>query len=159
MGYQVRVEPSGKTFEVVGGDSLLEAALRAGLPFAYGCSNGHCGQCRARLLAGRVETVRHHDFSFGEAETLAGAILCCAVTAASDLVLEAGEAAGVDQIRPQSLATRLHEVERVDDALALVTLRTPRSQRFRFVAGQRARLSAPGLPPLELGIASCPCDE
>ena len=38
-------------------------------------------------------------------------------------------------------------------------MRPPRSQRLRFLSGQHATLTADGLPPLELAIASCPCEE
>lgn len=158
MPHRVRVEPSGHEFVVEGGDTLLEAALRAGLALGYGCSNGNCGQCRARLVDGAVTRIRHHDFTFGEAELLAGAILPCSVTPASDLVIEAGEAATAGEIPLQTIACQLQEVQRLDDDLAAVSLRPPRSQRLRFLAGQRATLTAPGLPPLELAIASCPCE-
>jgi CDP-4-dehydro-6-deoxyglucose reductase len=159
MSHRVRIEPSGREFDVEGGDTLLEAALRAGLALGYGCSNGNCGQCRARLLSGSVHRVRHHDFVFGEAEVLAGAILPCSVAPEGDLVIEAGDAETADQIPLQRVTAQLHEVRPLGDDLAAVTLRPPRSQRLRFLAGQRATLSAGGLPPLELGIASCPCEE
>ncbi|RLA35780.1 MAG: flavodoxin oxidoreductase [Gammaproteobacteria bacterium] len=159
MTHRVRIEPSGREFDVEGDDTLLEGALRAGLALDYGCGNGNCGQCRARLLAGEVRRTRHHDFTFGEAELLDGAILACAVAPASDIVIEAGEADSVTQIPQQRVTTRLLEVRTLSDELAAVSLRPPRSQRLRFLAGQHATLTAGDLPPLELGIASCPCEE
>ncbi|NNF96749.1 MAG: ferredoxin, partial [Halobacteria archaeon] len=38
-------------------------------------------------------------------------------------------------------------------------LRTPRTERLRFLAGQRAILSTVGVEPVEYHIASCPCDD
>ena len=159
MTHRVRIEPSGHEFDVEGEDTLLEGALRAGLALDYGCGNGNCGQCRARLLAGEVRRARHHDFTFGEADLLGGAILACAVAPASDIVIEAGEADSVKQIPQQRISAQLLEVRPLGEKLAAVSLRPPRSQRLRFLAGQRATLSAAGLPPLELAIASCPCEE
>lgn len=159
MPHRVRIEPSGHEFVVEGDDTLLEAALRAGLALGYGCNNGNCGQCRARLLEGEVRQIHHHDFVLGEADRLAGAILACSVAPVSDLVIEAGEADSAAQIPLQRVTTQLQEVRLLDDDLAALSLRPPRSQRLRFLAGQRATLSADGLPPLELSIASCPCEE
>ncbi len=159
MTHRVRIEPSGHEFDVEGDDTLLEGALRAGLALDYGCGNGNCGQCRARLLTGEVRRTRHHDFTFGEADLIGGAILACAVAPASDIVIEAGEADSVKQIPQQRITAQLLEVQPLGEELAAVSLRPPRSQRLRFLAGQRATLSAAGLPPLELAIASCPCEE
>ena len=159
MPHRVRIEPSGHEFVVEGDDTLLEAALRAGLALGYGCNNGNCGQCRARLLEGEVRQTRHHDFVLGEADRLAGAILACSVTPASDLVVKAGEADSAAQIPLQRVTAQLQEVRALGDDLAALSLRPPRSQRLRFLAGQRATLTAEGLPPLELAIASCPCEE
>ncbi len=158
MGHRVRIVPSGHEFEVEGDDTLLEGALRAGLALDYGCGNGNCGQCRARLLSGEVRRTRHHDYTFGEAELLGGAILACAMAPASDVVIEAGEAGSVEQIPQQRITAQLQEVRPLADDLAAVVLRLPRSQRLRFLAGQRATLSVDALPPVELGIASCPCE-
>ena len=36
-------------------DSLLRAALRAGIGFPHECSVGGCGACRFELLGGEVE--------------------------------------------------------------------------------------------------------
>jgi len=53
MTAQVKVQPSGNEFFVEGNDTLLEAALRAGLSLGYGCSNGNCGLCKCKVLAGQ----------------------------------------------------------------------------------------------------------
>jgi len=159
MTHRVRIEPSGHEFVVEGGDTLLEGALRAGLALDYGCNNGLCGQCRVRLLVGEVRRIRQPEFTFGEAERLAGAILACSVAPLGDVVIEAGEAASVAQIPDQRISTQLLDVRSLGPDLAAVSLRSPRSQRLRFLAGQRATLTAAGLPPLELAIASCPCEE
>ena len=52
MSAHVTIKPSGHEFFVEGNDTLLEAALRAGVSLNYGCSNGNCGECRARLVSG-----------------------------------------------------------------------------------------------------------
>lgn len=157
MSARVVVRPSGHEFYVEGNDTILEAALKAGIPLDYGCSNGNCGECRVRLLSGQVSKTRPHDYPLGEAERAAGAILMCSYTAVTDLVIEAG-VAGADDIPEQTIPTRVKAVERLADDLLALHLTTPRSQRLRFLAGQRVRLVAAGLEG-EYAIASCPCED
>ncbi|MCS6787356.1 MAG: 2Fe-2S iron-sulfur cluster-binding protein [Thiobacillaceae bacterium] len=157
VSVQVKVLPSGHEFFVEGSDTILEAALRAGIPLNYGCSNGNCGECRARLVAGEVKKVHPHDYVLKEADKAQGAFLMCSYTAVSDIVIEAA-VAGAQDIPHQVIATRVKAVELLDERLAALHLTTPRSQRLRFLAGQRVRLKADGVEG-EYYLASCPCED
>ncbi|HWO70088.1 MAG TPA: 2Fe-2S iron-sulfur cluster-binding protein [Actinomycetota bacterium] len=53
----VRVVGDG-VVECAEGDTVLRAALRAGLGFPYACNTGSCGTCRFQLLEGAVEHLR-----------------------------------------------------------------------------------------------------
>ncbi|MDP3123887.1 MAG: 2Fe-2S iron-sulfur cluster-binding protein, partial [Thiobacillus sp.] len=68
MSAHVTIQPSGHEFFVDGNDTLLEAALRNGVSLNYGCSNGNCGDCKARLLSGEVKKVHAHDYVLKQAE-------------------------------------------------------------------------------------------
>jgi 2Fe-2S ferredoxin len=51
--HHVRFEPSQRQVEVPAGTSLLDAALRAGLPIARSCgADGVCAKCALRVVAG-----------------------------------------------------------------------------------------------------------
>ena len=63
MAAHVQLRPSGHEFFVEGADTLLEAALRAGHALNYGCSNGKCGQCKARVVSGELLKVRSHEYA------------------------------------------------------------------------------------------------
>jgi len=157
MSAQVTIQPSGHEFTVEGNDTLLEAALRAGVSLNYGCSNGNCGECRARLISGEVKKVHAHDYVLSQAEKDAGVILMCSCAAVNDVVIEAG-VAGAQDIPEQQLATRVKSVEVFNPQVAALHLQAPRSQRLHFLAGQSVRLSAQGISG-EYAIASCPCEE
>lgn len=156
---RVELSPSGKTFQVEGNDSLLEAALSAGLRLNYGCSNGNCGLCRARLVAGQVKTIRHSDFRFSDADRAQDFFLMCASGPESDLVIEAQEAASDADIPHQRVLTKLKQVTPLSETVSQVHLQTPRSHRLRFLAGQSLRLTDPNGAAMTLPIASCPCDD
>ena len=164
MTAQATVIPSGHEFFVEGADSILEAGLRGGLALNYGCSNGNCGLCKMRLVSGETRKIRHHDYTLSEAEKGIGYVLGCCHTAVSDVVLEADEAKGTADIPTQTIPIRLKRVERlnIDQANAevlIVSTRTPRTNRLRFLAGQRATLSVDQVGSAFYPIASCPCDD
>jgi CDP-4-dehydro-6-deoxyglucose reductase, E3 len=157
MSAHVTIQPSGHEFFVESNDTLLEAALRAGVSLNYGCSNGNCGECRARLISGEVKKVHAHDYVLSQAEKDAGVFLLCSCAAVNDVVIEAN-VAGAQDIQMQQLAAKIKSVEVFNPQVAALHLLAPRSQRLRFLAGQSIRLSAHGVSG-HYAIASCPCEE
>ena len=159
MAAQVRILPSGHEFLIEGSDSILEAGLRSGLALDYGCSNGNCGKCKAKVVSGQVKKIAPHDFVLSETEKGLGYILACCNTAVTDIVLEAEEAFGSHDIPRQTLEVRVKKVEPLNDRLLVLHAKTPRTCRLRFLAGQYLSLQLDDLPPREYSIASCPCDD
>ena len=158
MTAKVKLLPSGHEFPVEPGESLLDAALRAGLSVRYSCNSGSCGECRARLLSGTLGDTLHHDYVFNERERVDGQFLLCRASAASDLVIEAVEARGAADVPVQTLTTQVHKLLRLSEDVMELHLRTPRSQTLWFLAGQHVRLNVPGIAPRHKSIASCPCN-
>jgi ferredoxin-NADP reductase/fatty acid desaturase len=58
-----------------GEESVLEAALRAGLDAPYACMGGACGTCRARVVRGTGEM--ELNYALDDAEVAAGYVLTC----------------------------------------------------------------------------------
>jgi CDP-4-dehydro-6-deoxyglucose reductase len=159
MAAHVTLRPGGSEFFVEGNETLLEAALRAGVPMNYGCSGGNCGLCKARVLSGQVKKVRHHDYVIPEAEKERGYALLCSCTAVTDVELEADVAGGVQDIPLQQIATKVKAIEPLSQEVALLHLQTPRTSRLRFLAGQSLTPTLGQALTAELPIASCPCDD
>ncbi|MBI4808984.1 MAG: 2Fe-2S iron-sulfur cluster binding domain-containing protein [Nitrosomonadales bacterium] len=159
MTAQVTVLPSKHDFLVEGHDTLLEAAMRSGIPLNYGCSGGNCGLCKARVLSGEVKKTRQHDFIISEAEKQRGYILLCSNTAVSDVVIEAPVAGSVQDIPFQQIDAHVKTTGHINDDMILLHLQTPRTQRLRFLAGQSVTLRVGQSYSMELPIASCPCDD
>jgi len=159
MSAHVVLHPSRHEFFVEGNDSILDAALRAGIPLNFGCSSGSCGLCKARVVAGQVQKIRHHDYQLSEMERIQGYCLLCSHTPVSDLVIEALEAGGPADIPEQQIAARVKTAAPLTDRVMLLHLQTPRSSRLRFLAGQSVTLGFPAGGEAILPIASCPCDD
>ena len=82
----------GTYFGVNSGETVLEAALRAGVTIPYSCRSGTCRTCIARVVSGCIE----HDPDYAdellidEDEVAAGYRLLCSSLAYADSLLELG---------------------------------------------------------------------
>jgi CDP-4-dehydro-6-deoxyglucose reductase len=159
MSAHVTVLPGKQEFLVEGQDTLLDAAIRAGIPLSYGCSGGNCGLCKARLVSGKVMKTRHHDYVIPEAEKERGIILLCSNTPVGDTVIEATAADSVQDIPFQQINAKVKALTPLSEDYMLLHLETPRSQRLRFLAGQGVNLQLSNAYSADLPIASCPCDD
>lgn len=165
MSAHVTFKPSGREFIVEGSETLLKAALRAGLTPNFGCGTGICGSCKARIVAGEARATAPSDYRFSEAEKAQNHVLMCVSTAFSpELVLELLEACTPEDIPEQHIAAKVRSIEALSDEVMRLHLQTPRSNRLRFLAGQRAALGIrTGVASeadvyAEYPLASCPCD-
>lgn len=166
MSAHVTVKPSGREFFVEGSETLLKAALRAGLSPNYGCGNGNCGLCKARVVAGETRAVTPADYRFSEAEKAQNHVLMCSCTAlGSELVLEVLEAGAPEDIPEQRIVAKVRRIDSLSPDIIGLHLQTPRSNRLRFLAGQRVTLGIrAGVADSsdvhgEYPVASCPCDD
>jgi CDP-4-dehydro-6-deoxyglucose reductase len=157
MSAHVTIQPSGHEFFVEGNDTLLEAALRNGISLNYGCSNGNCGDCRARVVSGEVKKVHAHDYVLKQAEKDAGVVLLCSYAPVNDVVIEAN-VAGARDIPVQQLTAKVKSVEVFNPQMAALHILAPRSQRLRFLGGQNIRVGFGGVSG-RYAIASCPCED
>jgi len=87
MSYRVHVLETGESFEVPAGETVLSAALNAGVALAHDCQLGGCGTCRVKLIEGQV-TYAEPPFALTPEEESAGYALACQAQALSDLVIQ-----------------------------------------------------------------------
>lgn len=159
MAAHVTVLPSGNDFFIDGPDTILEGALRAGVPLNYGCSGGNCGLCKAKVITGQVKKTRFHDYVRTETDKREGLFLMCSNTAVTDVVIEAAVAGGVQDIPFQQIAATVKLITPLTQDMVLLHLQTPRTNRLRFLAGQSVNLILGKSLHAVLPAASCPCDD
>jgi ferredoxin len=89
IAHVVRLEPAGQTFVIEPGQTIIEAALLAGIDMARSCRNGTCRTCLCRLSSGHIHyRIEWPGLSFDEQDE--GYILPCVAHADSDLVIQSG---------------------------------------------------------------------
>lgn len=137
------------------GQTILAAALEAGVPFPHSCASGRCGACKSLLVYGDVVLGKHSPFALTEEERGKGLILACRAEPASDITVTwLDDAAPVAPTSSQeatvaALDWMTHDIRRI---------RLPLDDRpaFRFAAGQYLRLEVEGAPARHYSMASRP---
>ena len=84
--------------------------------------------------------------------------MCCNA-AVTDVVLEAPEALSASEIPQQQLTAKVKNITIVNNDVALLHLKTPRTNRLRFLAGQYVQLGGNNMPAANVSVGSCPCDD
>jgi len=88
--HTVRISVSTARFAEVAvrdGGMLLDGLLGGGVPFAYACQAGMCGECRCLLVSGDVEELPWSPAALGDGDRARGIILACRARVLSDLVI------------------------------------------------------------------------
>ncbi len=134
--FSVRIEPHGRLITVRAGQPVLEAALDAGLNLPHSCKSGHCGSCRAQLLAGGIEYPHGRPLGISPEEERAGAVLLCQARALSDLSLRARLIASVADVQIKTLPCRIERLVPLAADVLQVWLRLPAVERLPFQPGQ-----------------------
>ena len=156
-GFTVRLSRSGKQFQTHSNISVLESGLSAGISLPYGCANGSCGECKARISSGEVSRTAFHDYPLSESEKLNNICLLCSYAAVSDLEVEVIEASTVDDIPFQETRGKICNLEKLS-AIWIARFKLTRGKALRYLPGQYATVALPGNQQTELPIANCPCE-
>jgi CDP-4-dehydro-6-deoxyglucose reductase len=146
---------SGRTFDVAEGESLLDAATRAGVTLAYSCRTGRCGTCRGRLIAGSTSPI-HHELGLDESDRRGGWILTCVRSAQSNVDLEVDDLGNVPMFAAKTLPCRIHSRSPVSEDVLRVLLRLPPSTTFTFHPGQYIDVIGRGGLRRSYSIANAP---
>lgn len=135
-GHQVRLEPSGHTFTVAPGETVLEAALRQGIGLPYGCRNGACGACKGILQSGELAYGDYQERALHDSEKAGGKALTCCTKPLSDIVFEVRELTGAKDLAIRTLPARVEKVDKPAEDVAVLNLKLPTGERLQFLAGQ-----------------------
>ncbi|MBC3862587.1 CDP-6-deoxy-delta-3,4-glucoseen reductase [Undibacterium jejuense] len=136
MTFQVTVTPSGRQFSCEADETVLSAALRAGVGLPYGCKNGACGSCKGKITSGNVVHGNHQQRALPDNEEAQGMSLFCCAKPQSDLTIEAREIAASGEFPVKKMPTRVAKLEKLSDDVMLIALQLPANERLQYRAGQ-----------------------
>lgn len=137
-------EKDGSQFAQPAGDTILRAALRAGVGLSYECNSGGCGGCKFDLLAGEIETLWPDAPGLNDRDRRRGRHLACQCRAAGPVTIKAATGAEYQpRITPKRQAARL--VGTRDLTHDIREFRFLAEQDANFLPGQFAMLDIPGV--------------
>lgn len=150
MSYELTIEPLGRSIEVEEGQTILDAALRAGIFLPHACGQGYCATCKVTVTDGEVDHGNASNFALMDYERDEGKVLACCAKLESDLVIEA-EIETDDDARDIPVRDYHGVVSRIEDLTPTIKgiwIKLDEGETLDFQAGQYVNLNLPG----ELGF-------
>jgi phenol hydroxylase P5 protein len=146
MSYELTIEPLGQTIEIEEGQTILDAALRAGIYLPHACCHGLCATCKVQVTDGEVDQGEASSFALMDFERDEGKCLACCARAESDLVIEAEIEEDIDA---ENLPVRdfdgvVSRIETLTPTIKGVWVKLDDPEGIRFQAGQYVNLELPG---------------
>ncbi|KAB8063626.1 CDP-6-deoxy-delta-3,4-glucoseen reductase [Janthinobacterium violaceinigrum] len=158
MTFQITVQPSGHQFSCEADETVLSAAIRAGVGLPYSCKSGACSSCKGKIVSGNVQHKPYQARSLTEDEAAAGySLLCCAVPQ-GDLVVQAREVAGSSDYPIKKMPSRVTTIEKVAPDVVVLTLQLPASERLHYRAGQYIEIMLRDNKRRSYSMASAPVE-
>jgi len=150
----VKVLPSDYVIEVEPGQTVLQAALEAGLQYPHDCRRGSCGKCRTRLVEGEIKEQTDFSYTLSDEEMNEGFILACAALPKTPLILEVDLVSNERTLGCTSCEGTIIRYKKLSSDILEIGVRLdktlPRSDDpcgkcAPYVAGQFADISIPGI--------------
>ncbi len=85
--FTVRIRNADAAIACRADQTVLQAAVAAGLDFPYTGATGNCGTCISRLESGEVALLARGDAALSAEQARAGQTLACRAQPRSDLVI------------------------------------------------------------------------
>lgn len=159
MTYHISVQPSGHSFDIEENEYILDAALRQGIAFPYGCRSGSCGTCLGNVITGEIEYPEGLPLTVMEHEHEQGKAAFCVSVAKSDLTLEIKEVGSSTEIEIKTLPARVASLRKLSDDVMEVTLKLPEAERLAFKAGQYIEIILRDKSRRAFSIANSPSND
>jgi NAD(P)H-flavin reductase/ferredoxin len=150
MTFQIAIDESAIAFGCEPGETVLDAAERAGYSLPYSCRKGICSTCEAGLRHGKVAS--------GGSQTAApaGGVLLCQARPQTDIVIHPKRIDRHDPTARKRITARVYRVGRPAEDVFTLMLRFPAGIRARFKAGQYLRVSMPDGDTRNFSMANAP---
>lgn len=141
---RIRIADSDLKFDCYPNDTVMRAALRAGIPFPYECNVGKCGSCRFELVEGEIENLWVDAPALSERDRRANRKLGCQSVPNSDCTIKVRlDRNCTPKTRPSVRPASLAGMRDVTHDIREFTFRTSGSAEFQ--AGQYALFHLPGV--------------
>ena len=161
MSHTLTIEPLGVELEIEEGQTILDAALRAGIYLPHACCHGLCATCKVNVLDGEIEHGEASSFALMDFERDEGKALACCATVESDVTIEADidEDPDAEVIPIRDFKGTVSRIEDLTPTVKGIWIDLPPGEAVHFQAGQYVNLHLPeGIGNRAFSIASVPAE-
>lgn len=130
--FPVRVAPNGATFDCAADQTLLDAAVNAGIWLPHSCKSGTCGTCELPISVGAVA------YAEGIEAPASGACRTCQARPLSHVELVAPTVPKEPGQRVVTTGGRVVGIHRPSEDVTVVRIQLPTASGFKFRPGQYA---------------------
>lgn len=136
MSFKAQLTEQDISFVIENDETVLEAALRQGHNLPYGCRNGSCGSCKAKIISGDITYADGLPEALSEEEHQQGIALLCQAKATGNLSIQARTIETSADIKLRQFPCRVTTCEKLNDDVIRLILELPKTERLQFLAGQ-----------------------
>jgi NAD(P)H-flavin reductase/ferredoxin len=150
MTFTVSVDGRDIEFACEAGETILDAAERAGYSLPYSCRKGVCSTCEGELRRGTV------GVGSKQLAGPAGGVLLCQARPLSNLIIQPKRIERHDPDARKRVTASVYRISRPADNVAVLQLRFPAGIRTKFKAGQYLRINMPDGDTRNFSMANPP---
>lgn len=137
MVFDIRIAHSDVRFAAQPGQTVLDAALAAGIEMPYSCRKGVCGSCAGQVTAGEVSCLPPG------AAPPQGQHLLCQCSPVTDIEIAPQHWQRIDPAARRRFKVKVFRSTPLAADVTLLQLRLPAGQRAKFKAGQYLQVCLP----------------
>lgn len=152
MTFAIRIGGSDIAFSCEPGETVLDAAERAGYSIPYSCRKGVCSTCEGVLLEGSAEL--GHEQVRGPRD----GVLLCRAKPAGDVTIAPKRIEKRDPLTRRRVRASVYRLHRPAPDVTILQLRFPAGIRAKFRAGQYLRVIMPDGDSRNFSMANPPHD-
>lgn len=143
MPYIIELEESRKTFTINEGETILTAAQRNNIKLAYGCKNGACRSCKAKILEGQFLQTKFISSALSEDEIKKNIALLCCTEAKSNMKILAHELICMDGQEITKKTCKIIKINKISPDIIILEIQLPKKVIFDFLPGQYVEILLP----------------
>lgn len=136
MVHDVRIAGTALRFSCDEGQTVLDAALRAGIEMPHSCRQGVCGNCAGGIASGEVQCPPSDIAGPGQR-------LFCQCLPLTDLEIVPTAWHRIDPAARKTFSVKVFRNTLAASDVSVLQLRLPAGQRARFKAGQYLQVTLP----------------
>ncbi|MGB6241375.1 MAG: 2Fe-2S iron-sulfur cluster-binding protein [Castellaniella sp.] len=152
MSHRIVVSDTNEAFDVSSHETILDAALRAGIKLPHECTFGGCGTCRIKVQEGSA----HYDefpMALTEEEAAQGYALACQARPDGDMVITPASK-GLELPDPVRTHAEVRAVEPLTADISRLVLQLPEDLDCEYRPGQHMNILLKGVGERSFSMAS-----